>query len=223
MIGDQFDMIRRIKAVLPDRWFADVTPTLDTVLAGPAHAWATIHELLRWAALQLRFGTAAASSLDALSRDFFGSMMVRRTDEADEVFRSRLLPELLRERGTRQAVRRSLLDITGRLPEIFEPAHCGDTGAYGGLGLVGGTRLAYGSAGRWGNLEHPFQIFVTTYRPAGLDEPGGVGWGGGGYNLGYNAYTDLDVIRGRVADQDISDAVTRVLPIGTTCWMRIAG
>lgn len=223
MIGDERDMIARIKAVLPDQWFADVTPVLDAVLAGPAQAWAGLHASIRWAAQQLRFGTASGLWLDALARDFFGSEFARRIDEIDDVYRVRLLREILRERGTRLAVVRALTDITGRVPIIVEPAHCGDTGAYGWLGMTGGTGLAYGAAGVWGNLEHPYQVFITTPRPAGSGLPGGVGWGGGGYNLGQITYTDLDAIRGRITDEDISDAVKAVLPIGTTAWLRISG
>lgn len=223
MIGDQRDMIGRIKSVLPDQWFADATPILDAVLAGPAQAWLALHASIAWAARQLRFGSAAGLWLDALARDFFGSEMSRRTDEIDDLYRIRLRRELLRERGTRQAVVQALVDITGRVPVIVEPAHCGDTGAYGTRGMSRGTGLAYGQAGVWGSLQHPFQVFVTTPRPAGHGQPGGVGWGGGGYNLGQITYTDLDAIRGRITDQDISDAVKAVLPIGTTAWLRISG
>jgi len=39
MLGDQQDMLRRIKTVLPARWFADASPVLDGVLSGLAAGW----------------------------------------------------------------------------------------------------------------------------------------------------------------------------------------
>lgn len=216
-------MIARIKAVLPDRWFGDVTPVLDAVLAGPGLAWSAVYSSVQSAMRQLRFRAAEGRWLDALGKDFFGSAFERRADEADDRFRFRLLSELMRERATRLSVRRALLDLTGREPDIFEPSHCGDTGAYASISHGGGTSLAYGAAGGWGSLNHPFQVFVTAYRPDNGVNPGGVGWGGGGYNLGQVSYTDMDSIRGRVTDRDINAAVRDVMPIGTLAWVRITG
>jgi len=165
MIGDERDMIARIKGVLPDQWFADTTPVLDALLAGPAQVGAALHAAIRWAAQQLRFGTATGLWLDALARDFFGADVARRTDEVDDAYRLRLCRELLRERGTRRAVTQALMDVTGRAPVIIEPAHCGDTGAYGGLEVTGSTGLAYGQAGVWGNLQHPFRFSLPHPGP----------------------------------------------------------
>jgi hypothetical protein len=223
MIGDDEDMLGRIKSVLPGRWFGDSTPVLDTILAGPAWLWSSCHTSISFAKLQLRLTTASEAWLEALSFGYFGTRVQRRAKESDDSFRSRLLKELLRERGTRAAVVTALTDLTTRVPVIFEPVHTGDTGGWGSSSGLRASGLCYGSAGGWGNLCHPFQVFVTAFRPVANGGPVGVGWGHGGYNFGYSAYTDLEAIRGRVTDRDICRAVSDVLPVGTTAWVRITG
>ena len=176
MIGDQQDILSRLKQVLPLRWFPDETPVLDTLLNGVAWAWAWVYELLQYVITQARISTAETAWLDLIATDFFGSGLDRRVGENDDSYRHRILVELIRERGTRQAVISSLLDQTGRPPAVFEPANTLDTGGYGSIsGHASG--IAYGTAGGWGSLNLPFQFFVTAYRPVSVGiviaHPGG--------------------------------------------------
>jgi len=160
MLGDQNDMRARIKAVLPPQWFPDTTPILDGLLAGLGAGWAGLYSLLDYVKRQTRIATAADVFLDIVARDFFGSRIVRSAGQADNAFRSRILPELLRERDTRSALISALSDLTGLKPLVFEPARTTDTGGWG-------VALAYEAAGGWGSLALPFQCFVTALRPIG--------------------------------------------------------
>jgi len=223
MVINQSNMVGRIKALLPIRWFPASTPILDTVLAGPANALYEVHQLIEWIRRQLRLHTATGEALDRLVEGYFADTLRRRLYEQDDLFRRRAIKEMLRDRATRYATARAILDLTDRSPDIFEPGHCGDTGSYGDSALQSPCTMAYGTAGRWGSLDHPFQVFVTAYRPIGNGVSGALGWGSGGYNLGPLSYTDLESTRGHISDQDIHDALRRALPIGTIAWVRISG
>ena len=153
-------MQARLRSALPGRWFGDVAPVLDGVLAGIAAIWVAVFAQLQAAIMQTRIATATAAFLDMIAVDFFGARFRRRVAEADVSFRGRLLRELRRERGTRGAVVAVLSDLTGRAPLVFEPARPADTGAWG-------SGAGYGVAGGWGSLELPFQCFVTALRPTG--------------------------------------------------------
>jgi len=216
-------MLWRLKQVLPLRWFPDQTLVLDTVLSGVAWAWAWVYGLLQTVKMQARLSTASNTWLDLIANDYFGDALLRRSSETDSAYRLRIQHELIRERGTRGAVLATLIDLTGRSPQIFEPANTFDTGGYGGAaGTV--TGLAYGCAGGWGDLNLPFQFFVTAYRPVGMGIAAISGWncGGGGYGQGALEYADFSMMQTQVTDSDILTAITSVLPVGVIAWTRIS-
>lgn len=223
MIGDETDMLGRLKQVLPSRWFPDISPNLDSVLSGIAWAWAWCYELLQTAKAQTRIGTAQGIWLDLISADYFGTMLQRRPLEFDSDYSLRIRAELVRERCTRRAVESVLLDLTGWAPTIFEPANPTDTGGYASSSGSGGG-VAYGVAGGWGSLNLPLQFFVTAARRSNAGIANVAGWnsGGGGYGQGMLEYTDLSMSQDYVQNSDIYSAVSRVLPIGTIAWTRIA-
>src|SRR6185312_15726155 len=101
MTGDQQDMLARIKAVLPARWFPDGSPVLDGLLDGMAAGWTWAYELLQYVKQQTRLTTATDVWLDIIALDFFGKRLVRRANQGDAGFRLRIQRELFRERGTR--------------------------------------------------------------------------------------------------------------------------
>ena len=211
-IGDAGDVLARLRAVLPQRWFADETPLLDAVLAGLAAAWSGLYSLLQSVSTQSRIATASGQFLDLISSDFFGGALPRRTGENDDAFRLRIDRELLRERGTRAAITSVLSDLTGRPPLIFEPARAADTGAWSN------ASLGYGVAGAWGSLSLPYQCFVTAYRPGGT----GIAAVGGYSTAGVHEYAALDWVVVPPRDVDIYAAIAGVLPAATIAWTRIS-
>ncbi len=223
MTGDQKDMVSRLKQVLPLRWFPDETPVLDTLLNGVAWTWTWVYELLQYVVTQARISTAESTWLDLIAADYFGPTFGRRIAESDNEYRLRIQLEIVRERGTRQAVISSLVDQTGRSPIAFEPANTSDTGGYGSISGAGGG-VAYGATGGWGSLTLPFQFFITAYRPAGVGIGSVSGWGcgNGAYGQGSLEYASLAMMQGQVTDSDICTAITNVLPVGVIAWTRIS-
>jgi hypothetical protein len=211
MTGDQADIVTRLKATLPTRWFPDTTPVLDAVLAGLAKAWAALYTLLAEVRLQSRITTATGRFLDGAAADFFGTRLPRRLTETDDAFRTRIKTALLRDHVTRGALSTALQDLTGRTPVIFEPARITDTGAYNT------STSGYGVAGAWGSLALPFQVFVTAYRPRGTGIANIAGYGTGGPI----ARASLSQISGTATDSDIMTAITSVLPAASIAWTRI--
>lgn len=223
MSGDIDDFVKRLKAVLPSRWFTDQTPVLTGVLTGLASSWSWLYGLLGDVRAQLRIGTASGIFLDMIAADFFGTRLTRRTAQTDDGFRTAICKEIVRERGTRAALTSSVRDLTGRAPTIFEPARPADTGGYGVRGMTAGSGLGYGVAGGYGSLALPFQCFVTAYRPRGTGIANVAGWGApvGAYGRGAVEYANLSMIAGQVTDADILTAVAAVLPANAIAWTRI--
>lgn len=222
MVGEQNDILARIKAVLPIGWFPDSTPILDAVLRGSAWGWSWVYGALQYVKSQTRIATASGVWLDVVASDFFGTRITRK-GRTDAAFRNHICREMLRERGTRGAVVAILTDLTGRPPTIFEPARPSDTGGWGGQGqFVSG--LGYGRAGGWGNLALPYQVFITAYRPSGSGIAKVSGWSatGGGYRVGSIEYANLAMTQAPVTDADIYAAVASVMPVATIAWTRIS-
>lgn len=211
------DFVRRLRAVLPARWFADDAPVLDSVLAGLAETWRATEDLIGYARLQTRIRTATGEWLDLIAADYFGIRVRRNVGQADTPFRARILREIMRPRVTRGGLIRALTELTGYPPLVFEPANPLDTGGYsfGGLG--------WNVAGGYGSIAMPAQGFVTAYRPPGGGIASVAGWGGsiGGYGVGAVEWAALDMRRDQVTDQDILDAVVDVLPVGAIAWVTI--
>jgi hypothetical protein len=212
MIGDVADMARRLLAMLPAGWFGDTTPVLGALLQGLGSAFSNFWTLLQAVILQTRIRTATGLFLDLISTDFFGGSLLRLSGEADAAFQARILQALLRPRGTRLALSTALLQLTGHLPVIFEPARTSDTGGY----TVGG--LGYGLGGGWGSLALPYQFFITVFRPSGGGIAQIAGYGTGGIPV----YGNLSMEQAGVTDSFIQDAVPPMLPAGTTAWMRLS-
>ena len=223
MTGDQPDIVVRLRAVLPARWFPDDAPILDGVLNGLGSAWSWVYNLLQYVKPQSRLSTATGIWLDIIARDFCGTRLIRKVGQSDDAFRGRIQRELLRERGTRLAVVAVLQDLTGRAPCVFEPSRTTDTGGYGSSRDTLGGGVGYGAGGGWGNLDLPFQCFITAYRPRGSGISLVSGWGGpvGGYGIGAIEYANLTMVQGQVTDEDIFAAIAGVMPVATIGWTSI--
>jgi hypothetical protein len=222
MTGDQTDIVRRIKAALPIGWFADDSPMLDCILYGVSQVWEWIYDWIVYAQKQTRISTASELWLNLISADYFGSDLPRRSGESDGHFRRRIQGDLLRERATRFAIASVVTDLTGRPPEIFEPARCFDTGGYGVDPTTRGG-LAYATVGGWGSLNLPFQCFITAYRPVSAGIASVSGWccPSGGYGAGEIEYADLSLMEDQLSDAEIYGAISNTLPIGVVGWTKI--
>jgi len=68
MTGDLANMVRRLRALLPTRWFPDDAPVLRSLLSGLGSTWAWVHEGTGYVGLQLRVATASDIWLAVASR-----------------------------------------------------------------------------------------------------------------------------------------------------------
>lgn len=213
--GDANDMQARLRAWLPP-WFPDNAPILDGVLAGAGAGLSFGYSLLQFAKAQGRIGTATDGWLDMAAWDYFGAAFTRRRGEGDPLFCARVLKELLRPRQTRAAVTQALQDLTGAVPQIFEPWNPADCGAYGF------SNFAYGVAGCYGSLELPNQIFVTAVLADGPGVPNVPGYDVGpfGYDVA-GEYIDLSQVTGPITDAEIYKTVAQVVAAGVTAWVAI--
>jgi hypothetical protein len=226
MTGDLSDFISRIQAVLPQHWFADQTPNLTAIISSIATPWTWLYGLLTYAGLQTRIGSSTDTWLDLIALDFFGQGLPRQSGESDTSYRTRIKHALLRSAATRSAISLCMEDLTGSAPRIFEPANCGDTGAYAaaaGGPVAAGYGFVYGLAGGWGSLNMPLQFFVTVRRPAtpGVAMLAGYGTVAGGYDRGSIAYADLSLLPGQITDHDIQTTLSSLLPVNATAWLQI--
>ena len=212
MTGDVPDIASRLKAVLPPRWFPDSAPVLESLVAGLATAWSSIYALLAFVRAQSRLATASGTFIDVIAGDFFGARLQRRNLEQDNRYRDRIGAALVRDHATRVAIAKTVTELTGLVPDIFEPARPADTGAYAG------PALAYGQAGAWGNLSLPFQVFISVHRPPppGIANVAGYGTGG---PIARASLTDAG---SQIADTDIYAAITSVMPTASLAWTRIS-
>jgi len=227
MIGQQTDIAHRLRSVIPNRWFGDATPVLDTLLGALGAGWASLYDLLRYTGQQTRITTASDIWLDLVAFDFFGRQLPRPLGQTDRSYRSVLLRNILRPRGTRGALILALTYLTGRTPAVFEPANTCDTGGYAGsmgAGAMAGGGVGYGVAGGWGNLSLPFQCFVTVYRPYLNGTANLSGWtiSAGGYGIGAVEYVGADTAQGQLADSSILAEITNTCPAGMVVWSRIS-
>ncbi|WDZ97994.1 hypothetical protein Herbaro_09495 [Herbaspirillum sp. WKF16] len=221
MTGDQDDVFKRLKALLPP-WFGDTTPILDAVLYGVAYALSFAYSLWAYAKLQTRILWATDGWLDMIAADFFGTALQRKLGQSDASFRNRIIINMFRGRGTRPAMVRVLEDITGRTPVIFEPNRPLDTGA-----LNSPQSGGYCGVARMGSMAVPYTAMITAYRPQAT----GVAAGGAFCSapkvsalntpLATSYTASLSMVNQSATDEDIYAAVEAVKPVGTVMWVSI--
>lgn len=220
MVGDQADMVARLKRYLPRSWFgytADPTPVLDSLLAGIAASLSWAYSLYAFAKLQTRIATSTGGWLELSAYDHFGDDFPRFQGESDASYSHRIRQEVLRKRQTRGAIDSAIFDLTGVHPHIFEGFHAPTTGGWGS------RSLAFGRAGRYGSRTAPAHVIVTTPRPQnyGIPRRGGWGSGVGGLGIGNLSFVDDTLLQGSGPQiADILKAVDRVRAAGVTIIVR---
>lgn len=167
--GDSLDVIRRLRSLIPGGWFDSVAPVRDAIVGAAADVLAGSYALLIFVKLASRRITSSAWLLDLDAWGFFATGVIRRTQENDANFRARYLAEIFRPRSTRAAIVKALTDLTGRVPQVFEPWNPGDCGA-----------LDVGTLSLEGSSLSPVAV-------------GGLDIGPGGLDLGLGAQLDLPV------------------------------
>ena len=217
--GDQADIFARLSERTPKGWFGSVHPIVDALLQGVAAIFAGVYSCYAYMVLQTRLQTSTDGWLDLSAADYFGPTgLLRIPNEQDPTYRNRIKVNIIRERGTRNAVIKVLTDLTGRAPTIIEPLRPADTGAYG-------IACGYGVAGAYGSMLMAYQAFVTAYRPAGTGIPnvGGYSSSVAGYSQASQAeYANIGSTLSGVTDAAIYAAVASVIPAATLVWVHIS-
>ena len=215
MVGDVPDLTTRLKRLLPSSWFADSAPVLTGLLQGPATVLAWLYGLYAYALLQTRLATATGGWLDMAAADYFDDVR-RFANESDQAFSRRISLEVLRGRLTRSAIDRSVYDITGVHPRVFEGWRPADCGGYGTPGL------AFGKTGRYAS-KTLFEVFVTLPQPQNYGIPNRGGWGSltGGYGAqGSFSFVDpADIVGSGPTLTDIVKSVERVRAAGVKIYL----
>ena len=224
-IGDQNDIVGRLKSVIPAGWFPlsstgqpTPSPILDGWLNGIAFVMASLYALLQYIKLQTRIITSTDGWLDITSTDYFGDDLPRMPGESDSAFANRILANLPPQGATRAALYNVLKYLTGQPPIITELWVPGDTGAYD---LLGGYD-EFGAYSGAGGLA--YQGFVTIVRKySGLPWVAGYDSGLGGYDKigGGLMYADLSMAPGYVSDSILFAAIRKLHAFGTIIWARV--
>ena len=197
--GDAADITTRLQRLLPARWFSTPAPNRDAILGGVADALAWAYSTIVWAKAQTRLLTSAYPMLDVWAYDYLGLSIVRRTNEPDAAFATRVKKEVLRERVTRNGMLQALLDLTGLAPVIIEPWNPGDCGAWSStttgqsfnrwgwtvgnsnpsISLTLATQWANGNTAFWGTMALPNETLIGYWPPGVVGVPSVGGWGQG--------------------------------------------
>jgi len=190
-VGDESDMLNRLRTVLPNGWFPSsnagldllnpitgeplinpVTglplitgdtgaPDLDALLTGSATNLAFVYALIAYARLQTRIKTATDGWLDLIAYDFFGLRIQRQPSQSDASFLTTILAEIFRIRNTRAAYIKVLMDLTGQTAIIYEGWRDGS--------YLNQT-VYLGIYGQLGSRGYPYTIFINAFRGNGVSD-----------------------------------------------------
>jgi hypothetical protein len=205
--------------------------------------FSNIYAMLGFVNAQTRVNTATGGWLDLCAADYFGHGGLPRLQyEQDSAYRTRILYNLTAPRGTYAGMAKMLTELTGNAPLIVRPNSPVDCGGYGTPSnpAAGGGLNAYSSAGCYGNLQLPNQVFITVYpSTTGYGTYGGYGYGtpltpaaGGGYGYateglpaiggGAPAWVDPSSLPAYITDSFIYEQVNEWMPAGNIAWTKIA-
>jgi hypothetical protein len=215
--GDSTDILARIKSNLPP-WFPSSTPVVDAVFTGFSAAAAWIYSLIQNVYQQTRLKTMSGQSLDLFAYDFFGfNGLQRGTAETDQTYQARISKEIFRERATRHGISQALFDLTGQVPNLFEPWNPSDCGGYDIPQSCG-----YDVYGFLGDNTLKYTIFIQAWNPYGEGIPVASGYDDiGGYNAGWLEYGDQSLVQGPLTSTQLYQCVNANRAAGVTAWLQI--
>ncbi|WP_439398737.1 hypothetical protein ACRQ5Q_15220 [Bradyrhizobium sp. PMVTL-01] len=226
LIGSAANVLDRVKALLPPRWFSWVAPNRDAIIGGLSDLASWSYALIGYARAQTRLATAYGVWLDILCFDFLGGVLTR-SGLQDDNFRGVIRATILQERVTRAGMVGAITRITGVAPGVFEPWNTGDTGGYGNQasGVIAGGQVGYGvGRGCYGSMNLPAQTFMTVYRNAPSGIPNVDGYSGviGGYGAGSIEYVGSTSQLQGITDNLIYQIVNITKPTGSIVWVAFA-
>lgn len=224
--GDSNDIVQRVKALIPRRWFAWVAPYRDALLGGLADLASGSFSLIGYARSQTRLFTAYGVWLDLLSFDFMRRYLLR-NGMSDTLFRTVIKATVLQERVTRAGMISALTTLTRKTPLVFEPWNTNDTGAYSGPRASGAPQygsMGYGvGQGGYGNMNLPGQAFIKVFRGAGSGIPGVGGYTNNisGWGVGSIEYAGPLTELSGITNDMINNLIAVTKPTGTTIWVAV--
>ena len=222
--GDAQNIFSRLKHYTVN-WFGTESPLLDCIYDGFAASYSFIYYVIDYVKKQTRIKTETDANLDLIAKDFFGDWLKRYPKESDNSFRNRILMNLLREKATREGMRKILFLLTGIEPIIIEPWRGQDCGYYN----VPST-LAYDTVGRYGSNLFAYQAFIIVFRKIvnGASNYGAYNQVYWGYNvvpppkmLVKNGYVSPTMWDSYVTDRDIYFAIKTTRMNSTRIWVMI--
>lgn len=220
--GSSADIVTRVTALIPGRWFNLSSPIRDALLGGLADSAAWLYSFIGYVRSQTRLSTAYGIFLDILSFDFLGRTLLR-SGAADDAYRKVIKATILKERVTRAGMISAVTALTGIAPSIFEPWNTYDTGAYSGPHAQYGS-FGYGvGRGGYGSMALPAQTFVIANHGvgAGIPNVGGYDSTVSGYGVGSAEYGSPAIEQSGVTVAMINDLVSKTKPTGSICWLRV--
>lgn len=217
--GTQEDFAQRLAALLPAGWYPNAivgdgtNPVLDSTLSATGQALSRLWTLLTYVQMQTRISSASEANLDVIAQDFLGSEIVRKVNETDDQFRTRIQQAILAPRITREALSQNIEALTGTKPTIVVPSSANDTGAWD-------TAQTAWDVGLWGSEDIPRDVFITVTLPPGGGVPNAMGWDVGAWDSPQTVWTDDSMAVVGITEQDVYDVINRTRPVNVRVWVK---
>lgn len=216
MIGDFNYFFNRIYGRLPTGWFPDdptQAPVISSIVAMIAYSASYIFARISYAENQARISTASGLFLDVIANEMLGPYnFPRRSNETDGNYRTRILTEILRTRGTRAAMVSALHDLTGYNPSIFQPVK--DAQGWDNDFFDSPTML-------YGSYDQPYTAYIDVKLPPGTGITFDKSFDTGFWDDGLLAYGDNSQLQSVVGEQEVFNTIAATAPAGTTILVSI--
>jgi len=231
--GDQLDILKRVKAILPRGWFPEsgantgtassLTPVLDAILSGLAAVGAWGYQLLQFAKAQTRRSTSTGGWIDISATDLFGSKLPRRAGERDADYIARIKANLFLPANTKAAVQARISAVSGSSAWVIEPFQPSDNFVWGRSFWGVDNAL---NPGHWANGNQRDAVLIQCALPplAGAGDPrmgwGNFFWGNGPTNAVALGSWWRGNYPGATAAQQVYDAINAVRAVGIRVFVK---